>query len=84
MVLTINKWGFHGIYWDLLSGNLLHGYGESPFLRGKSFINGQFMCSYVSLLEGKFCTVALILQEMGGVNYRQGLGFLLRGNQVER
>jgi hypothetical protein len=31
----------------------LHNYGKSPFLMGKSTINGHFFNSYVCLPEGK-------------------------------
>ena len=42
--------GFHGdFFWDLMvingslpSGKLLHNYGKSPFLVGKSTRNGHF------------------------------------------
>jgi len=38
---------------DLLpSGNLLHGYGKSPFLMGKSTISMAMFNSYVKLPEG--------------------------------
>ena len=34
--------GSNGIYWDVLSGKLTKSYGKSPFLTGKSTINGNF------------------------------------------
>ena len=44
--------GSNGIYWDVLSGKLTKSYGKSPFLTGKSTINGNFQSFTVCLPEG--------------------------------
>ena len=36
MVIQWDLYTVMGFLWDLLCGNLLHNYGESPFVMGKS------------------------------------------------